>query len=418
MGNRGRVARVIQMIDFDLARRKVLQNTPVLDAISVPLDRCGGYVLAESVATKEPVPLFDSSAVDGYAVRSRDITDARSSNPVALDLIGTIRAGDIGSITVKKNTAVKIFTGAPVPHSANAVVMVEVTEKSNGKVLIKSPVIERQNIRRKGEEFKKGQQIFSPGIAITPPVVAMLASLGKTNIKVYKKPHVTLVITGDELRPPSAKLKPGQIRDSNSYALKSFLESIGIERIDIIHSKDSKSDTRRAFTKALQRSDVVISVGGVSVGEYDLVKDVLEDIGVRQVFWKVAMKPGKPNYFGMRDKKLVFGLPGNPVSAMVSFYVLVRPALAKMMGSTEYTSFIVQARLTESLTKKPGRMEFVRGMLGKNETGELTVTAAKGQDSHMIGGMAAANCLIYFPKEYAVLEQSSIVDVELLVYSL
>jgi molybdopterin molybdotransferase len=406
------------MIDFDLARKKVLQNTPVLDAISVPLDRCGGYVLAEDVAAQEPVPLFDSSAVDGYAVRIQDITDAGSSNPVALDLIGTIRAGDTGSITVKKNTAVKIFTGAPVPRFANAVVMVEVTEESNGKVLIKSPVTERQNIRRKGEEFKKRQRIFSPGTAITPPVVAMLASLGKTNIRVYKKPHVTLVITGDELRPPSAKLKPGQIRDSNSYALKSFLESIGIERIEIIHSKDSKNDTRRAFTKALRRSDVVISVGGVSVGEYDLVKDVLEDIGVRRVFWKVAMKPGKPNYFGLKNKKLVFGLPGNPVSAMVSFYVLVRPALVTLMGLTEYTSFIVQARLTESLTKKPGRMEFVRGMLGKSENGELTVTAAKGQDSHMIGGMATANCLIYFPKEYAVLEQGSIVDIELLVYGL
>jgi molybdopterin molybdotransferase len=406
------------MIDFEAARQKVLQHTPVPGTRFVSLDRCRGYVLAENVAAKEHVPSFDSSAVDGYAVRIQDITDASNSNPVALDLIGTVRAGDSGSLRVRKNTAVKIFTGAPVPRSANAVVMVEVTEESNGKVLIKSPVTKRQNIRGKGEEFKKGQRVFSPGTAITPPVVAMLASLGKTNIRVYKKPRVTLVITGDELRPPSAKLKPGQIRDSNSYALKSFLESIGIERIDIIHSKDSISDTRRAFKKALRRSDLVISVGGISVGEYDLVKDVLEDIGVRRVFWKVAMKPGKPNYFGMKDKKLVFGLPGNPVSAMVSFYVLVRPALVTLMGSTEYTSFIVQARLTESLTKKPGRMEFVRGMLGKNETGELTVTAAKGQDSHMIGGMATANCLIYFPKEYAVLEQGSIVDIELLVYGL
>ncbi len=404
------------MVDFEVARRKVLKYTPLFGVTTVSLNRCVGYVLAEEIVAREPVPLFDSSAVDGFAVRYENVAAAGDNKPVVLQLIGTIRAGDASGVAIKKNSTVKIFTGAPVPRSATAVVMVEVTEESDGKVLIKKSAKHGQNIRKKGEEFRKGQKIFAPGTLITPPIVAMLASLGVTKVKVYKKPRVTLIVTGDELRPPSAKLNPGQIRDSNSYALKSSLGSIGIDAIDIIHSKDSQGEIRKAFIKALRRSDVVISVGGVSVGEYDLVKDVLEDIGVKQIFWKVAMKPGKPNYFGVKNKKLVFGLPGNPVSAMVSFYVLVRPAIIKMMGSTDYTPFVIKARLTETITKKPGRMEFVRGILGKNESGELLVAPAKGQDSHMIGGMATADCLIYFPKGSIKLKKFSNVDVELLVW--
>lgn len=402
------------MIDFKVARQKVLKNTSSLGVTTVSLDRCEGFVLAEKIVTKEQVPLFDSSAVDGYAVRYEDVADTESNNPIALNLIGTIRAGEAPGATVKKNSAVKIFTGAPVPRSATAVVMVEVTEEINGKVLVKKSAEHGQNIRRKGEEFRKGQKIFAPGTLVTPPVAAMLASLGQTKVKVYKKPRVTLIITGDEIRPPSAKLKPGQIRDSNSYALKSALNSIGIDAIDVIYSKDSKRETRKAFIRALKRSDVVISVGGVSVGEYDLVKGVLNDFGVREIFWKVAMKPGKPNYFGVKNKKLVFGLPGNPVSAMVSFYVLIRPALCKLMGATDFDSFIIKARLTESITKKPERMEFVRGILSRGESGELLVTPAKGQDSHMIGGMATANCLIYFSKGKTILKSSAFVDVELI----
>ncbi len=404
------------MIDFELARKKVLKNTPVLGVTSVSFEQSTGYVLAEKVVTKESVPLFDSSAVDGYALRYEDVTDADKSNHITLNLIGTVRAGDASGISIKKDSAVKIFTGAPVPRSATAVVMKEVTEEMNGKVLIKKSAKRGQNIRRKGEEFRKGQKIFAPGIFITPPVVAMLASLGVTRVKTYKKPRVSLIITGDEIRPPFAKLKPGQIHDSNSYALQTSLKSMGIDTVDVIHTRDSKNDTRRAFTTALKRSDVVISIGGVSVGEYDLVKEVLKDIGVKQVFWKVAMKPGKPNYFGVKNKKLVFGLPGNPVSAMVSFYVLIRPALFKLMGAAEYSSFFVKARLTKSITKKPERMEFVRGIVNKNDAGELLVTPAKGQDSHMIGGMATANCLIYFPRGSAILESSSFVHVELLIW--
>lgn len=403
-----------EVIDFKVARQKVLKNTSSLGVTTVSLDRCEGFVLAEKIVTKEQVPLFDSSAVDGYAVRYEDVADTESNNPIALNLIGTIRAGEAPGATVKKNSAVKIFTGAPVPRSATAVVMVEVTEEINGKVLVKKSAEHGQNIRRKGEEFRKGQKIFAPGTLVTPPVAAMLASLGQTKVKVYKKPRVTLIITGDEIRPPSAKLKPGQIRDSNSYALKSALNSIGIDAIDVIYSKDSKRETRKAFIRALKRSDVVISVGGVSVGEYDLVKGVLNDFGVREIFWKVAMKPGKPNYFGVKNKKLVFGLPGNPVSAMVSFYVLIRPALCKLMGATDFDSFIIKARLTESITKKPERMEFVRGILSRGESGELLVTPAKGQDSHMIGGMATANCLIYFSKGKTILKSSAFVDVELI----
>jgi len=402
------------MVEFESARKKILKHTPVLGTKTVTLDECDGHVLAERIITKEPVPLFDSSAVDGYAVRYQDVEGASEENPVRLSLIGTVRAGDAGSMRVKKNSAVKIFTGAPVPHSATSVVMQEVTEESAGSVVIKKKITQGQNIRKKGEEFEKGKTIFLSGTFITPPVVAMLASLGKTKVKVYQKPRVSLIITGDEIKPPSAKLKKGQIRDSNSYALKSALQSLGIDKVTVLHSKDTRSDTKKSFTKALRQSDVVISVGGVSVGEYDLVKDVVSDIGVKQIFWKVAMKPGKPNYFGIKNRNLVFGLPGNPVSAIVSYYTLIRPALFKMMGMTSISPFLVQAHLTETIKKKPERLEFVRGIVKRGKNGELQVTPAKEQDSHMIGGMATANCLIYFPKGKSLLETSSLVEVEII----
>lgn len=405
------------MIDFESAREKIFRYTPVPGTKTVPLARCEGYVLAEKIVTKEPVPLFDSSSVDGYAVRYEDITSAGKNKTVTLNCIGTVRAGDTSVVTVMKNSAVKIFTGAPVPRPATAVVMIEDTEESDGVVIIKKSADRGQHIRKKGGEFRTGQKIFTPGKFISPPVVAMLASLGLTKITVYRKPRVTLLVTGDELRPPhTATLKPGEIRDSNSIALKTSLRFMGIDTVDTMRVRDTKAATRRSFLKALKNSDVVISVGGVSVGEFDLVKEVLDDIGVRRIFWRVAMKPGKPNYFGVRDKTLVFGLPGNPVSALVSFYVLVRPALWKLMGTTDKSSFIMKARLSDTLTKKPGRMEFVRGVLNRTASGELSVSPLRSRDSHMTGGMAAANCLIYFPKESGKLELSSLVDVELLLW--
>ncbi len=404
------------MIDFESARVKIFYATPMPGTKTVSLARCEGYVLAEKIATKEPVPSFDSSAVDGYAVRYEDIETIGKNKPVALNIVGEVRAGGTDDVKLGKNSAVKIFTGAPVPRQATAVVMIEDTEESNGVVFIKKSAKRGQHIRKKGKEFRKGQKIFSPGKYISPPVVAMLASSGVTKIKVYRKPRVSLLVTGDELRPPSATLKPGEIRDSNSFALKASLQSMGIDNIEVMRVKDTEADTRRSFLKALKTADVVISVGGVSVGEYDLVKEILHKIGVRQIFWRVAIKPGKPNYFGVKGKKLIFGLPGNPVSALVSFYVLVRPALWKLMGRTDESSFIVKARLTDTITKLPGRMEFVRGIVNRTESGELFVSPLKSRDSHMIGGMAAANCLIYFPKNCSVLESSSSVDVQVLVW--
>jgi len=404
------------MIDFESARLKIFNATPMLGTKTVSLARCEGYVLAEKIVTKESIPSFDSSAVDGYAVRCEDIEIAGKNKPVALKLVGEVRAGGTAGDKVGKNSALRIFTGAPVPRQATAVVMIEDTEESNGVVFIKKSAGRGQHIRKKGKEFRKGQEIFSPGNYISPPVVAMLASSGVTKIKVYRKPRVSLLVTGDELRPPSSKLKPGEIRDSNSFALIASLHSMGIDNVDVMRVKDTEADTRRSFLKALKTADVVISVGGVSVGKYDLVKETLHKIGVRQVYWRIAMKPGKPNYFGVKGKKLIFGLPGNPVSALVSFYVLVRPALWKLMGRTDESSFIVKARLTDTITKNPGRMEFVRGIVNRTGSGELFVSPLKTRDSHMTGGMVAANCLIYFPKESGKLELSSLVDVELLLW--
>jgi molybdopterin molybdotransferase len=402
------------MIDFNSAREAVLRSVRPGSMLTVSLESATGYVIAKDIVAREPVPAFDSSAVDGYAVRLDDET--ASVFPEQLPLVGTIRAGDPPVSELQRNTAVRIFTGAVVPASAHSVVMQEAAEELDGAVRFRTNPKKGENIRRRGEEFARGSSVLAPGARITPPVVALLASLGCINIEVYSKPRVSLIITGDEIRPPSESVRKGQVRDSVSHALRAALGIMGITDVAAFHTGDSPSATEEAFLSALDRSDVVLSVGGVSVGGYDFVKDVLGEIGVERIFWKVAMKPGKPNYFGIKNNTLVFGLPGNPVSALVSFYVLVRPALLKRMGCADHDPVIVRAMLTETITKKRGRMEFVRGVLGQNESGAPTVAPAKGQLSHMLGGMAAANCLIHIPEGSTELPASSVVDAELLLW--
>ncbi len=402
------------MIEFEEARNKILKNTHRLSSVFVKLIDSLGYVLAENVIAREPIPRFDSSAVDGFAVRVDDLKDASDNKPVKLKIIGEVKAGNTVIPILKKNYAIKIFTGAVVPENTNAIVMQENTRIENKTVLVFRKPKKGENIRRTGEEFKKGEVVLAKGELITPATVGLLASLGYTKIRVFRKPKISLTITGNELQSPGKILEIGKIYDSNSYGLMAALQSRGIYPTIVNLVKDEKQSIRKAISNAIKLSDIIISVGGVSVGEYDFVKEILINLGVKEIYWKVAIKPGKPNFFGVLGKKLIFGLPGNPVAALLSFYKLVTPAINKLMGMNNSSALELQAVLTKDIKKKSGRLEFVRGILSTDENDELFVTPTKGQDSHMLGGLARANCLIHFPKEGTIVLKGSIVKVELL----
>ncbi len=320
------------MIEFNEAIEKILKHVRRLLPVKLSIAESLGFVLAEDIRAKEPIPLFDSSSVDGFAVRLQDIHDASQDRPVHLAMQSIVSAGFAALQSLKPFHTIKIMTGAVLPKNTDAVVMKEFAGTKGEVIIFTSTIKEGSNLRRRGEEFRKGEVVFPKGTIITPPVIGMCATLGLASLEVYRKPRVVLVVTGNELRSPSSRLRRGQIRDSNSFALAAALESAGVSPSLVLQVRDDKKVISKAFAHALKKADVVISAGGVSVGDFDYVKQVLDDLRVKTIFWRVAMKPGKPNYFGMRGKKLVFGLPGNPVSALVSFETLVMPALRKMMG--------------------------------------------------------------------------------------
>lgn len=401
------------MIEYAEALERVIARSLFLPKILLPLEKSLGYVLATDVKASSPIPRFDASAVDGYAVRTQDIAPigVSEANPVMLKVDQTVRAGDSQSMKLKAFRAFRIFTGALIPSGADAVVMQERVQQEDGRIKISSPIRTGENIRRKGEEFAKGVRVLTRGTLITPPVIGLLATLGCNTVRVYRKPRVAIIVTGNELRKPTESLSAGEIYDSNSFALSAALQALGILPVLTLQVSDSKEKIRTAFERALAKADVVISVGGVSVGEYDFVKDVCNDVGIRTEFWKIAIKPGKPNFFGTKGKKLFFGLPGNPVAALLSFHLLVRPALQKMMGMQNEPTVRLSAQMKADARKKPGRAEFLRAKLGANSNGNLCVTPTQGQDSHMMGGLANADCLIYFPKDASELKSGDTVTI-------
>jgi molybdopterin molybdotransferase len=307
------------------------------------------------------------------------------------------------------------------------VVMKEYCTEADGDVLIEKAAYPGQHIRRAGGEFPRGRQVLTAGTRVTPPVVGLLATCGCSTVAVYRKPKVAIIITGDELTAPGKKLRRGRTYDANSYSLTSALHDLGIRESRVLHAEDTMRSLRAALVRAIRSADVVIPVGGVSVGEHDLVKEVLEKLGVKTVFWRAAIKPGKPNYFGIYHtpsrgksagrpksttaKKLIFGLPGNSVSALVSYHQLVRPALLKIMGYECTGRSILHATLQVNCRKNDNRLEWVRGRL-TTKGGTVLVRPTTGQDSHMIGGLAQANCLIRFPRGKSELRKGEQVAVE------
>ncbi len=405
------------MIALDDAIALVLEHARPLRVVSRPLNRILAHSLAEAILAPHHMPRFTSSAMDGYAVRFSDVEGATKTRPVTLRLAFQIPAGSTASQVLESGCAARIFTGASIPEGADTVLMQEHVHATGEGIIVTAPAVHGQHVRFKGEEFRTGDAVLPTGTVITPAVLGLLAALGYAHACVHARPSVTLIVTGDELIEPGRTLKPGQIYDSNSWALQGALRCMGIDAC-ITHVPDNVEALHVAVTQALRTSDCVITSGGVSEGDHDHVRGVMRSVRVREHFRSVAMKPGKPVFFGTRGKKLVFGLPGNPVSALLALHLFVRPAIARLSCLPAPHVPLVKAQLGKALEKKPGRVEFVRVALSHDGDPEYRALPVAGQGSHMLGGMAAADGVIRFAADASFIAEGDTVHVERIQWSL
>ena len=397
------------MIDFEDAGKKISSRAKALKIETIPLEKSLGRVLAEDIKAKEQIPPFRKSTMDGYALRASDLASVDDEHTVLLDVIADLPAGKVSRAKLKPKQAVRIMTGAPIPEGADAVVKVEDTEKKGEKVLIKRRVDVGSYIGEAGEDVKKGELILQKGENIGAPEMGMLASLGFSQVKVTKKPIVAIIPTGDELIEPGAKPRPGKIRNSNAYALLGLALKAGAEPKYMGIAPDKKSLLRKKISQA-KKADIVVLSGGVSVGDYDLVKDQLKAFGVKPVFWQVMIKPGKPIFFGVKHRQLVFGLPGNPVSAMLTFELFVKPAIDQLLGRKQIGLRKGKAILLDDLPLKPGRRQFLRGRLDQ-EGLVLQILPFPFQKSGVLKSMVKSNALIVVPPEIEMMEKGEEVEI-------
>ena len=380
--------------------------TPVLGSETVFLSEAVGRVIAEPVFSGRQLPPADNSAMDGFAVHSADLVDASPENPVRLPVVDEIAAGGVPSRRLDCGTAARIFTGAPIPEGADAVVRQEDTRLESDQVLVTVPVSPQEHIREAGEDIQLGDRVMEGGHSLGAVDIGLLASLGRSMVKVRRRPRVAILSGGDELVEVDGDIDGGRIVASNSYALVAACKLLGAEPLYLGISKDRPESVENQFRAALG-SDCIVSSAGVSVGDHDHVRPVLEKLGCELDFWGVRMKPGYPLAFGRfrgatsdsaESGPIVFGLPGNPVSANVSYNLFVRPALLKMMGFLNCFRPVVRVRLAENLIKKAGRMHFVRVTL-ENRSGTWEARSAGNQSSGALSSMTRADGLLVFPEE-------------------
>ncbi len=403
------------MISPDEAVALVLGQSFLMGIETVPLLEAAFRFLATDIISDVDIPPFDNSAMDGFALVASAIRGASKENPVSLPITGEAKAGDMET-KVSSQSAIRIMTGAMLPSGADTVVPVEDTSESDGMAIFYGSAKPGANIRRAGEDIRRGMKVLRRGDRITPAVMGILASLNIPRVEVFKKPDIAIIATGDELAEPGTELLPGHIRNSNAYALYGEVLKCGGTPHYLGIARDSREDTERLLQEA-SRCDIIITTGGVSMGEYDFVPEVLTALGVHIIFETVKMKPGKPCIFGVSHvhdaKKLFFGLPGNPVSSLVSFMQFVRPALLSLMGARKIRKPEAHATLREKITKKKGRTHFVRGFFSI-EGEKISVATTGPQGSGILRSMHEANCLIILPAEKEVFEAGEDVVIQLI----
>lgn len=377
------------------------ENARVADAL--------GRVLREAVVSPLDIPPFDKSAMDGYAVIAADTAAAGKTVPIRLEVLEDLPAGTAPKKKLGHGQASRIMTGAPLPPGADAVVMVEDTRKGEGAVEIFRPATAGDNMGRRGEDVREGATVFSSGTRIGAAEMGMLAALGRTRVKVSRRPKVAVISTGDEVEAPGRKLKPGRIFDANQYALGGLALRLGCE-VEFMGIARDRVEAIEKKLKDARRADVVLLTGGVSVGDYDLMADILPTVGVEKIWHGVRVQPGKPTYAGVRGQTLYFGLPGNPVSCLVCFELFARPALEKMMGLADLGLRRGRAILADDAKTKPGRRKFLRAQV-VNEGPEIKVKIYRDQKSGVLTSMLLADCLVDVPGETAVLPAGEAVNV-------
>ncbi len=400
------------MISFEEALNHILSRIQPLGFEKVLLLESLGRIIGEEIYAWRDIPPLDNSAMDGYAVRYEDIRESSKDHPAKLKVIEDLPAGSVSKKTVGKGQAIRIMTGAPIPKGADTVVPVEETRKEDEFAFILKVISQGDNIRRAGEDVKKGDRVISKGDVIRPAEVGMLASVGRSSVLVYQKPLVAILCTGDELVDVDENPGENKIVSSNSYTLAAQVKDCGAVPVQLGIARDRKEEIREKLRQGI-RADVIISSAGVSVGDYDFSKEALGDLGMEMTFWQVSMKPGKPLAFGTIQGKPVFGLPGNPVSSMISFEEFVRPSLLKMMGHRQVFRPVVEAVLQEEIRKTAGRRHFIRAFISFKE-GSYFATTTGDQGSGILMSMLKANGLIMVPEDQEIARVGEKVKVHLL----
>ncbi len=370
----------------------ILKNSQVLPTEKVFISETENRVIAEDIIASYNIPPYDNSAMDGYALNYEDTLNASKDNPAKLKVIGVLSAGAISDTVLKKGEAVKIMTGAKIPEGANCVARKEITKEDSGYVYIFEKLTYGYDIRKSGEDIKKDEIVIKKFSNITPAVAGLLASFGRSYIKVIRKPVISVLITGDEIVDIDEELTEGKIRNSNGFTLRSLLNKEGIKSFFTEIVKDSREILQEKLESSLN-SDIILSTGGVSMGDYDFVKDIIIELGFEPIFWRVRVKPGKPLFFAKKGKTLFFGIPGNPVSTMSSFYNFILPSIRKMSGETNLFLRKFKAVLQADIKRKDTRCEFIRGILSVNN-GKFEVVPTGAQGSGILSSMKKGNCFI------------------------
>lgn len=400
------------MISVEEAQKIIFNEIQIMPPEKVLLSESLGRTLAKEIISPLDHPPWDTSAMDGYAIHFADTIAATKENPCTLRVIETIPAGVLPQKTVKPGEAAKIMTGAPMPLGANAVVKVEDTNAGDRDVQIFTSCEDGAYIRSRGEAIRRGDPVLERGMKIRSAEIAMMASIGKSVVPVFQRPRIAILSTGDELADLDEPCGKDKILNSNGYGLAAQVSEAGGIPISLGIARDDKNDLEAKITSGLSADFLIIS-GGVSMGDYDFVLEVLEKIGVTMRLWKVAMKPGKPVAFGTKAGRPVFGLPGNPVSSMVTFEQFVRPAILKASGQTKILRPLITATLQEDIHKRPGRRQFLRAILSL-ENGTYQVRSTGAQGSAVLMSLVKANALMILPEEGDCIKAGESIKVQVL----
>jgi molybdopterin molybdotransferase len=392
------------MISVQEAKKIISKNVSSLEPVLLPLSQTAGLILAEDIYATTDIPAFPQSSMDGYAFSFEGWKKHKR-----LKIAGEVAAGSNETFTLTPANAVRIFTGAAVPAGADTVIMQEKIQVENGELKIEDETIEQGNsVRLKGSEIKGGELALGKESVLSPAAIGFLAGIGMAEVKVYPNPSITMIITGNELQQPGQPLLHGQVYESNSFTLIAGLQQLHINDTKILYATDKPEVVTGTLRKALEQADVVLLTGGISVGDYDFVLQSATECGVEKLFHKIKQRPGKPLYFGKKESKLVFGLPGNPSSVLTCFYQYVVPALEKL-SKRKIGLQILQVPLERSFRKTVGLTHFLKGFYNGK-----TVAPLDAQESYRLSSFAKANCLIQVDEDTTTLKEGELVDVYLL----